>query len=87
MLILYILYIYIFVKNKLVFILTFIFNRCLNVEIFTDALNLDNCIPLYTFYVENYRPISLFLQLSIILEKFKSRFKINSFTSILNEKS
>ena len=60
-------------------------NSCLNDGIFPDAFKIVKVIPLYKggdkLNVENYRPISLFGQLSKILEKF---IKVR-FTSYLNK--
>ena len=60
------------IKNRVSPLLTIIFNRCLNYGIFPDAFKIVKVIPIYKggdkLSTKNYRPISLFPQLSEILE-------------------
>ena len=55
------------IKNDLSPLLTIIFNRCLNEGIFTNAFKIVKIIPLCKggdkLSPDNYRPISLLLQL------------------------
>ena len=53
--------------------LSIVFNQSMNEGIFPDVMKLADMVPLYKnkekYLVDNYRPISLLITLSKILEK------------------